>query len=210
MVVSLSPESATWISPGFLFPGCPVFNPSKCNNRVRSSPEIVFFPDVSGTPIPASSLIKDLGVQTDNMFSPSAQGTEAANKARRLIFMIKRSFQDLSKSAFIPLYGALVRPHFKYGMSACSSNLILYFWDKDCYLMKKKDNKKLRGFNLVSCVWNKTLGPWIKFLSWALYKTPLVFATYRQYITDIVNSWIDVPWIYWSKFYMRKTGPKEN
>ncbi len=60
----------------------------------------------------------------DNMFFPSAQCTEAENKARRLIFLIRRSFQDLPKSAFIPLYGALVRPHLKYGMSACSPNLV--------------------------------------------------------------------------------------
>ncbi len=83
-----------------------------------------FFPDKSGTPIPVSTIVKDLGVQTDNMFSPSAQCTAAANKARRLIFMIRRSFQDLSKSAFMPLYGALVRPHLEYGMPACSPNLV--------------------------------------------------------------------------------------
>ncbi len=40
----------------------------------------------------------------------SAQCTESANKARRLIYMIRRSFQDLSKSAFKPLYGAST-PH---------------------------------------------------------------------------------------------------
>ncbi len=83
-----------------------------------------FFPDGYGTPIPVSTIVKDLGVQTDFMFSPSAQCTEAANKARRLIFMIRRSFQDLSKSVFIPLYGALVRPHLAYGMPACSPNLV--------------------------------------------------------------------------------------
>ncbi len=44
------------------------------------------------------------------MFSPSAQFTEAANKARQLIFIIRRPFQDLAKSEFIPLYGTLVRP----------------------------------------------------------------------------------------------------
>ncbi len=38
--------------------------------------------------------------------------------------MIRRTFQDLSKSAFIPLYGALVRPHLEYGMPACSPNLV--------------------------------------------------------------------------------------
>ncbi len=83
-----------------------------------------FNPDGSGTPIAVSTIVKDLGVQTDNMFSPSAQCTAAANKARRLIFMIRRSFQDLSNSAFIPLYGALVRPHLEYGTPACSPNLI--------------------------------------------------------------------------------------
>ncbi len=64
----------------------------------RSSPEIVFFPDGSGTAIRLSKLVKDLGVQTENMCCPSAQDTEAASKARRLIYMIRRPFQDLSKS----------------------------------------------------------------------------------------------------------------
>ncbi len=58
------------------------------------------------------------------MCSPSVQCTDVANKARRLIFMIRRSFQDLSKLAFIPLCGALVRPHLDYGMPACSQNLV--------------------------------------------------------------------------------------
>ncbi len=71
-----------------------------------------------------STLVKDLGVQTDNMFFPSVQCTETANKARRLIFMIRRSIQDHSKSAFIPLYEALVCPHLEYAMPACSPNLV--------------------------------------------------------------------------------------
>ncbi len=82
------------------------------------------FPDGSGTPIPVSKLVKERGFQTDNMFSPSAQCTESANKARRLIFMIRRSFQDLSISSFIPLYEALVRPHLEYGMPTCLPNLV--------------------------------------------------------------------------------------
>ncbi len=50
--------------------------------------------------------------------------TEAANEAWRLIFMIRRSFQDFLKTAFILLYGALVRPHLEYGMPVCSLNLV--------------------------------------------------------------------------------------
>ncbi len=87
---------------------------------MRSSLEIVFFPDGSGTPIPVSTLVKGIGVHADNVFSPTAQCIEAANKIRRLIFMIRHFFQDLSKSA----YGALVRPHLEYGMSAFSPNLM--------------------------------------------------------------------------------------
>ncbi len=97
-------------------------NPTKCNCLTigREAPlRLSFFPNGSGTTIPVSKFVKDLSVQTDNMFSPSDQCTEATNKARRFIFMIRRSFQDLSKSAFIPLYGALVRPHLEHGMSAC-------------------------------------------------------------------------------------------
>ncbi len=69
----------------------------------------------SDIPIPVSKLVKGLGVQADNMFSPFAQCTEAAKKARRLIFMIRRSFQDLLELASIP---------FKYGKPACSLNLV--------------------------------------------------------------------------------------
>ncbi len=77
-----------------------------------------FFPDGSGTSIPVTTLVNDLGVQTDNMFFPSAQCTETANKTRQLFF------QDLSKLAFIHLYGALVHPHLEYGKPACSPNLV--------------------------------------------------------------------------------------
>ncbi len=48
------------------------------HNRASSSPEF-FFPDGYGNPIPVPKLVKDLGVQTDNVFSPSAQCTETAN-----------------------------------------------------------------------------------------------------------------------------------
>ncbi len=58
------------------------------------------------------------------MFSLSAKCTEAANKARRLIFMIRRYFQDLSKLVFIPLHGVLMLPRLNYGMPACSPNLV--------------------------------------------------------------------------------------
>ncbi len=71
-----------------------------------------------------SKLVEDLGVQINNTISPSAQWAEAVNEARLLIFMIRCSFQDLSKSAFISLYGAVVRPHLEYGMPVCLTNVV--------------------------------------------------------------------------------------
>ncbi len=102
-------------------------NPTKCNYLTieREVPlRLPFFPDGSGAPIHVYKLVTDLGVQRDNMFWLSAQCTKAANKACRLIFLIRRSIQDLSKSAFVLLYGSLVRPRLEYGMSARSSNRV--------------------------------------------------------------------------------------
>ncbi len=68
--------------------------------------QLVFFPDEAGTSI---SVFKGLWVQTTNAFPHFAHCTDAVNKARRLIAIIRRSFQDLSKSVIIPLHGVLVR-----------------------------------------------------------------------------------------------------
>ncbi len=48
----------------------------------------------------------------------SAHCIEAANTARRLLFLVRRSFCDLSKTAFTPLYCALVRPRLEHAMEA--------------------------------------------------------------------------------------------
>ncbi len=73
--------------------------PAKCNYLTigRNGPLRSPFPDGSGTPMPISKLVNDTVIQAD-------------------VF----SFQDLTNSTFIPFYGALVRPHFEYGMLACS------------------------------------------------------------------------------------------
>ncbi len=51
-------------------------------------------------------------------FTASAHCREAANTAMRLHFMVRRSFCELSKTAFIPLYCAIVRPHLEHAMKA--------------------------------------------------------------------------------------------
>ncbi len=102
--------------------GLPI-NRTKCNYLAigRKVPlRLSFYPDGSGMPVPVSKIVKDLEVQAYNVFSPSA----SANKARRLTLVISRSFQGLSKSAFILLKEDLVRPHLDCGIPACLPNLM--------------------------------------------------------------------------------------
>ncbi len=65
----------------------------------------------------------------DNSFSPSTQCIETASKARYRLFMIRRSFAELSVSTFAALYNTLVRPPLEYAMQAHSQNLVT---DADC------------------------------------------------------------------------------
>ncbi len=103
-----------------------LINPAKCNCATIGGVVFLsfFFSEGAGTPVPVPKLVKEIGVQTDNVFSLSVQYSEAANEARRLNFMIRRSSQVLPKLAFIPLYGALGRLLLKYGTPACSTNLV--------------------------------------------------------------------------------------
>ncbi len=53
--------------------------------------------------IPQVTNVLDLGVPLDTTFTASAHCIEAANTARRLLFMVRRSFCELSKTAFTHL-----------------------------------------------------------------------------------------------------------
>ncbi len=53
----------------------------------------------------------------------SAYCIEPANTARRLLFMVRRSVCELSKTTFTPCFCALVRPHLEYAMEANAPTL---------------------------------------------------------------------------------------
>ncbi len=74
-----------------------------------------------GNSIQVANVVKDLGVLIDLSFSPSVNCKEADSKARWMLFMIRRSFAELSASAYAPLYNTLVRLHLEYAMQACSA-----------------------------------------------------------------------------------------
>ncbi len=73
--------------------------------------------------IPQVADVRDQGVPLDTTFTASAHCREAANTARRLLFKVRRSFCELSKTAFTPLYCALVQPHLEYAMEANAPTL---------------------------------------------------------------------------------------
>ncbi len=47
--------------------------------------------------------INDLGITVNSAFTPSANVLTAANKARGMLYFIKRSFTCLTKEIFVPL-----------------------------------------------------------------------------------------------------------
>ncbi len=97
----------------------PPFNPTICNYiTIERAPPLQLSiatgsPDI---PIQVANVVKDLGVLMDNSFSPSIYCKQAASKAKRMLFMIRRSFAELSVSAFTAPYSTLVRPHLEYAM----------------------------------------------------------------------------------------------
>ncbi len=74
--------------------------------------------EAAGKSLQKCENINDLGITVNAAFTPSANVLAAANKARRMLYFIKRSFTCLTKEIFVPLYSALVRPHLEYAIQA--------------------------------------------------------------------------------------------
>ncbi len=68
----------------------------------------------------------------NSAFTPSANALNAANKARGMLYFIKRSFTCLTKEIFLPLYRVLMRPHLEYAIQANCPYL-----KKDIYHLKR-------------------------------------------------------------------------
>ncbi len=99
----------------------PTNQPQQMCMPLRREPPSTFSVVLRGRHRPPNSPftdVRDLGVPLDMTFTRSAHCKEAAITARRLLFMVRRSFCELSKTAFTLLYCALVRPHLEYAMEA--------------------------------------------------------------------------------------------
>ncbi len=74
--------------------------------------------------------INDLGITVNSAFTPSVNVLTAADKARGMLYFIKRSFTCLTKEIILPLHRALVRPHLAYAIQANC----LYLKKDTCHL----------------------------------------------------------------------------
>ncbi len=98
----------------------------------------------AGDSMQVAHVVKIVGILLASSFSPSIHCREAASKARRMLFLIRWSFAQLSVSAFAALYNTLVRPHLEYAMQACSPNLAA---DADCLeQIQRLATRLVKGF----------------------------------------------------------------
>ncbi len=74
--------------------------------------------EAAGKSLQKCEQIYDLGITVNAAFTPSANVLAAANKARGMLYFIKRLFTCLTKEIFGHLYSALVRPHLEYAIQA--------------------------------------------------------------------------------------------
>ncbi len=89
-------------------------NASKSHHLSRgdhSDVRLVLSEEANGEQRTKCEQINDLGVTVNSAFTPSANVLATANKARGILYLIKRPFTCLTKEIFLPLYRALVRPH---------------------------------------------------------------------------------------------------
>ncbi len=76
--------------------------------------------------------INDLGIAVNAAFTPLVNVLTITNKAREMLYFIKRSLTCLTKEIFLPLYSALVRPQLE-----CAIQVTCPYLKKDMYLLER-------------------------------------------------------------------------
>ncbi len=100
--VPISPYPCSRLTVGnLLLPLSPSFSTTNANHQILQV-----------------TCVRGLGAPLDTTFASSVHCRVAADRAKRSLFMARRSFCELSKIAFILLYCVIVRPNPEYAMEA--------------------------------------------------------------------------------------------
>ena len=107
------------------------FNPSKCKKMVitrqqnLTTPPRMLYDHQQGkrTVIEEIAIEKDLGVHIDNNLNFKEHIGTIIKKANKMLGIIRRSFINLDKTIFVPLYTSLVRSHLEYAQAVWSPYL---------------------------------------------------------------------------------------
>ena len=91
------------------------FNDTKCKVMHLGNKNQQAKYQMRGTTLEAVSQEKDLGVTVDDKLLFHQHVAAAANKASRMLYLIKSTFTCLDQSTVPLLYKSLVRPHLEYG-----------------------------------------------------------------------------------------------
>ena len=94
------------------------FNPGKCKcvHFGHANPKHEY--TMGAQKIAHSTEEKDLGVVINQTLSPSHHIATYVSRANRIVGLIKRTYENMSKRNIIALYKSLVRPHLEYCVQA--------------------------------------------------------------------------------------------
>ena len=132
-------------------------------------------------PLVVTHLEKDLGVYVDNCLTFSDHVQYVANKANRILSMIRRSYTFKEKKTIRPLYISLVRPLLQYGNTIWSP-----LYKKDCLTIEKVQR---RATKMIPHLRN------IPFEE-RLRKLELPSMFYRRMRGDIIEAWKYIHGVY--------------
>ena len=96
------------------------FNEAKCTilHIGQSNPKIAYF--FEQTPIPTVTKQRDLGITITSDLKWETHITLITKKANSMIYLIQKSFKDLSKEMILKLHKSYVRPKLEYAQSIWS------------------------------------------------------------------------------------------
>ena len=118
--------------------------------HIGNTPHSIYYVSDPATPGSPTSLTevsheKDLGVWVTNKLESSLHCHKAVASANKILGMIRRTFQNMSKDLFVFLYRTYVRPHLEYCVQLWSPYLA-----KDIDIIEKvqmRATKLVKGFS---------------------------------------------------------------